>query len=268
MDTRSLTISQLQKTTPSAFAINPAERVSGRYGFIPTVRVMEAMQDSGFIPVDASQTRSRVETNKGHTKHMVRFRMPGCEGTKTIGGLVPEIILVNSHDGTTAYQLRAGLFRLVCSNGLIVGNDMFCKRVKHHGNAIEKVVEGAKEIIEIFPKAVEVAGKWQTMRLTDPQRSAYAESALQLKWEENEDLIVSPTELLKAKRWEDRENNLWTTFNVLQENLIRGGVRYRKKDVLGEFKKGTTRAVNSISENVRLNTALWTLTEKMAELLI
>jgi len=249
---------QLMKAAPSVFATGGSEHVSSRYGFIPTIEVVRGLRTSGFHPVMAAQSRTRIEGRESFVKHVMRFRH---ETAVEKGGVLPEIVLVNSHDGTTSYQLRAGIYRLVCSNGMIVGDEMFCRRVKHQGDVVERVVEAANDLIEIVPISVEKAKQWQGIELNREMQVAYAQTAMALKWD-GEEFPITPNQVLDPRRSADQKNDLWTTFNVVQENVIRGGVRYRTE----AGSRMRTRPVNSVGENVRLNTALWTLTEKMAEL--
>lgn len=254
---------QLNKLAPSIFSTGGSEHVSARYGFIPTINVVKGLSEAGFHPVMAMQSRSRIEGRENFVKHVMRFRH---ENSAEKAGVLPEIVLVNSHDGSTSYQLRAGIYRLVCSNGMIVGDEVFCRRIKHQGEVVDRVVEAANDLIEIAPLSVQKAIEWKEIELPQEAKVYFAESAAMLKWnpeekEEKEFARISQA-LLSPKRYEDTKNDLWTTFNIVQENIIRGGVRYRTEN----GSRQRTRPVNSVGENVRLNTALWTLTEKMAQL--
>ncbi len=250
---------QLLKNAPSIFATGGSTQTSDRYGFIPTIEVIKGLEKSGFHPVMANQSRCRIEDKKGFVKHIVRFRH---ETAEEIGGVLPEIVLVNSHDGSTSYQLRAGIYRLVCMNGMIVGDEVFCRRVKHQGDVVQRVVESANDLIEIVPISVSKAMDWQSIELKHEHKEIFSETAAMLKWDEDKQ-IINPKRLLEPRRSADTKSDLWTTFNVIQENIIRGGIRYRNEDGI----RNRTREVGSVGENVRLNTALWTLTEKMAELI-
>lgn len=257
---------QLQKYVPSIFATGGASNVSQKYGFIPTIEVVRGLRTAGFHPVKASQVKNRTEERRDFGKHLIRFRHESNLAATKGDGLFSEIVLVNSHDGSTSYQLRAGVYRLVCSNGLIVGDDCFSRRIKHHGNVVEKVVEAANDLIEISPISVTKAKEWSEIPLQLEHKIAFAEAAATLKWNPQE-IDEKPFSqiskgLLTPKRYDDHKNDLWTTFNVIQENMIQGGVRYRTD----AGSRQRTREVGSVSENVRLNTSLWMLTEKMAEL--
>ena len=249
---------QLQKRAPSIFATGGSQKTSERYGFIPTIEVVRGLRKNGFVPVMAGQSNSRLEHKKHFCKHIMRFRHESALMNKD---LTPEIVLVNSHDRSTSYQLRAGIYRTVCANGMIVGDEVFCRRIKHSGYVIDRVVEAANDLIEIVPMSVRKAEDWKEIILLPEHKEAFSEAAATLKWQED-NLPVDPRKLLVPKRIQDEKDDLWTTFNVVQENIIRGGIRYRNEN----GQRNRTREVQSVGENVRLNTALWMLTEKMAEL--
>ena len=251
---------QLMETVPSIFTRTAHERVSERYSLISTWDCVQGLAQAGFYPVKAVETRKR--DNKQFARHMLRFRR---QDSQMENGNFAEVVLINSHDGLSSYQMKAGIYRQICSNGLVVGNDYLNHKIKHAGNVIEKVVGAANDIIEVIPEVIDRANQWQSIQLTNKQKEIFAESAMLLKWDKEtiQDSSLTPDKLLAPKRFQDRDNNLWTTFNVIQENMIKGGLIYYNSK---ENTRSTTRAVNSITESTKLNEALWNLTEKMAEL--
>ncbi len=251
---------QLLKKCPSIFATMPAEHTSSRYGFVPTIDVVRGLEKAGFRPVMAAQSKTRLAGKRDHTRHIMRFRHFDTANQRDV---IPEIVMVNSHDGSSSYQLRSGIYRMVCTNGLIVGDEYFCRSVKHTGQAVEKVVEAATDLLEIVPISVRKAEEWKGIELKPEHKRVFAGAAKELRFEGEMVNIVKTEHVLAPRRWDDKKDDLWTTFNTLQENIIRGGVSYRTPEGM----RNRTREVGSITENVRLNTALWTLTEKMAELL-
>lgn len=126
---------KLRKFAPSIFADCRADWTSDRYEFISTSECLDGLKEAGFLPVMASQSRTRLADKIGYTKHMIRLRHRSLQ---EVGGMVPEIVLTNAHDGNSSYQLRAGIYRFVCSNGLIIGNDLFCRRVRYQGDVMQK----------------------------------------------------------------------------------------------------------------------------------
>ena len=253
---------RIAQFAPSVFAAEAHASRSDRYAYISTAQVLEGLRNEGFEPMAVGQTRCRDASKREFTKHLLRFRhRDSLQGGLVVGQEVPELVLVNSHDGASAYNLMGGIYRLVCSNGMIVGNTSSEVKVRHSGNVVGNVIEGSFEVIDSIKKVIPVIDDWKKLDLTYEQRKAYAEAALGLRWDA-EQAPISATSLLNTRRHEDRKDDLFTTFNKVQENLIRGGLR-------GEGSTGrrmTTRAVASVTENVKLNKALWQLTAKMAEL--
>lgn len=126
---RPLTIEELFRTVPSVFSEDKHGSRSERYTYIPTITLLDSLQKEGFYPFFACQTRVRDVSRREYTKHMLRLR----RHDQITGSQVPEIILLNSHDGTSSYQMLPGLFRQVCANGLIYGDVLGEVRVPHKG---------------------------------------------------------------------------------------------------------------------------------------
>ena len=255
-----LTQDQIAQKAPSVFTRGSYELTSDRYAPISTFDVLKGLYDLGFGVTHAMESTTRKENRVGYNKHLLRLRQNNQE---MINGLYPELVLINAHDGSSSYQLRAGIYRMVCSNGMVLGDEMLCQRVRHQGDVVSRVVEAGSDIIEVFPTAIEKAKEWSEIELAPEQITAYAESAKMLKWEKDGQIEVPNSSLLRRRRYEDQKQDLWTTFNILQENLIKGGVRTRNRET---GQRNTTREVKSPHENNRLNTALWTLTDHMASL--
>ncbi len=251
---------QIARYAPSVFAEQAHESRSDRYSYISTARVLDGLRNEGFLPMAVGQTRVRDTSKREFTKHLLRFRHQDSVSA-VVGQEVPELVLVNSHDGASAYQLMGGIYRVVCSNGMIIGNTMSEVKVRHSGDVVGNVIEGSFEVIDGIKKVVPVIDDWKRLELSFEQRKAYAEAALGLRWDEDA-APIGAAALISPRRFEDRKNDLWTTFNIAQENLIRGGIRGSNAN----GRRMRTRAVAGVSENVKLNKALWSLTEKMAEL--
>lgn len=264
-----MTLQELQAAAPSAFAIEPHESRSARYTYIPTAEIIKGMADAGFLPFKASQSRTRDAERANYTKHMIRFRQMGSNHGQIVGDVFPEVVLVNSHDGTSAYKLMAGFFRLVCSNGLIVADSLMGSvTVMHKGNVIEDVIKGSLSIASQTDKALDVIGNWKTLQLTNGEQSAFADAARTLRFGDSEGKVDTPItaeQLLRPRRYDDAGNDLWHTMNRVQENVIKGGLHGVRRDN-GRRRAVSTRQVKGIDQDVKLNKALWQLAERMAEL--
>lgn len=260
-----LTNDQLMQRAPSIFATEPWERMSSRYAFIPTIQIVDRLRSEGFMPFSVAQSQTRVPGKQAYTRHMLRFRdmRNGNEpATRRLGEIYPELVLTNSHDGASTYNLDAGLFRLVCLNGMTVADGEISQiKVRHSGNA-DQIIDATFEVVEQFPRVLESVERFSQLRLSPPQQEAYAVAALELKYDEGEAPITAQ-QLLRPRRPADADGNLWNTFNTVQENLIKGGLRGRNTETA---RRVTTRSVKGITENNKLNKALWTLTEEMRKL--
>lgn len=273
-----LTIEQLQSKAPSIFATEAHGSRSSRYTYLPTINVIEGLRAEGFLPFDAKQSKSRDEGKLAYTKHMIRFRKVEDAGKswRQAEGLpaIPEVVLVNSHDGSSSYQMFGGLFRALCFNGLIVSDGTIeTIKVGHKGNIIPNVIEGAYRVLEQTGLALNAQREWAQLQLTGPETVILAEAAHELRFERDPETKlpktpIQPTQLLHAHREGDRANDLWTTFNVIQENCIKGGLSARAPRQPGQWRGRlvSTREVNGIDQDVKLNKALWSLAEKMAAL--
>ena len=255
-----LTDEQIMRVAPSVFADQPHESRGDRYAYIPTSRVVQGLRNEGFVPMAVGQSRTRIPGKRDFTKHMLRFRHAGGS-VINVGDSVSELVLVNSHDGASAYSLTGGIYRLVCSNGMVVGDDTCEVKVRHSGNVLENVIEGSFRVIEDLKLIEPVIGDWKAIQLAPREAVAYAEAAMDLRWDRGT-APIRADQLLDVRRYEDNKHDLWTTFNKVQENVIRGGLRGRG----ATGRRTSTREVNSVTENIRLNKSLWSLTQRMAEL--
>ena len=162
-----LTDDQIRAVDPSIFADAPHESSSHRYSYIPTVAVLDELRKEGFQPFMVTQTRVRNEDQRDLTKHMIRLRHAGqinhC-------GEANKIILLNSRDGTSSYQLLAGMFRFVCSNGLVCGDTVADVRVHHKGGVTAQVVEGAYRVLSGFDNTRESRELMQEITWTMARR--------------------------------------------------------------------------------------------------
>ncbi|MCC6206565.1 MAG: DUF945 domain-containing protein [Gammaproteobacteria bacterium] len=260
---RALSLDEVQRAAPSIFAETPHAKLSGRYTLIPTGKVLEALHHEGFVPTRVMQTRIRNESGIGTAKHLVRLRhRDQLDRPATVDAIVPEVVLVNSHDGSSSYQLHAGLYRFVCSNGMVVADGCIGSlSIRHAGNVVDEVIEGVYEIVKETPRLIERVADYRATSVSDREARVLAGAALDLKYEPDK-APIGPDQLIVPRRAEDHGTDLWSRMNVVQENLLRGGLRGQSAN----GRRLRTRAVASVSDDVRLNKALWRLTEEFARL--
>ena len=251
---------QMRSAAPSVFAEGKHASRSERYTYIPTIDVLRGLRKEGFEPFMVAQGQSRVEGKAEFTKHMIRMRHAGHVSTRPEAN---EIILINSHDGASSYQMLAGMFRFVCCNGLVVGKVVEDIRIPHKGNIQGEVIEGAFRVLEEFETVDASTEGMKALTLKPEEEGAFATAALALRFgERTEDQPPPPItaeQLIEARRPEDLGHSLWTTFQRVQENVMRGGQPGRS----AQGRRLHTRPVGSIDRGVSLNRALWVLAEEM-----
>lgn len=265
--TMPLSNDQLRSLAPSIFAERPWSEMSAKYAFIPTITVVEKLRAEGFLPFAAMQSRARIEGKGEFTKHMIRFRdsRPGAPMIRTAAGdlAVPEVLIINGHDGTSAYHCMSGIFRFICENGLVLCDSESSQVSVRHSGKVDGVIEATYSLVEQFPVLMSSVERFSAVTLETERRLAFGEAALQLKYDDA--APISPDQIITPRRQEDAAPTLWNTLNTVQENLIDGGTKY-SKTTNGKTRRMKTRSVAGIAENTRLNKALWTLANKMHEL--
>ena len=224
---RSLSLEALRERAPAVFAESAHERLSPKYTFIPTERVLSGLMQAGFVPVDARQTQhAGLESATCAARVRLRRRFE----TVQLRDSVPEIVFLNSHDGTSAYQLRLGIFRVVCTNGLIVSRGAFpAYCVAHRGNVVDDVVAGALEMSERFERLAAQVERMEQRYLLKDEQLGFAERALALRFPDPAEAGMQPSQLLTCRRVEDAGDNLWSILNRCQEELLRGGLSRRPR---------------------------------------
>ncbi|ECI3628907.1 DUF945 domain-containing protein, partial [Salmonella enterica subsp. diarizonae] len=177
---RPLTREELMQYTPSVFGEDKHASRSDRYSYIPTITLLENLRREGFEPFFACQSRVRDPGKREHTRHLLRLRRTG----QITGQQVPEIIILNSHDGSSSYQLLPGYFRQVCTNSLVCGQSLGEIRVPHRGDIVGKVIEGAYDVLGVFDRVEEKREAMQSLLLPPPAQQALAKAALTYRFGE------------------------------------------------------------------------------------
>lgn len=266
---RALTEDEMRKLAPSIFATTAHESRSERFCPIPTIDVLRALTREGFEPVGVKQAVARIEGRAPFTKHLIRLRRMDNQAAHRVGDTVCEMLLKNANDGTSAYELLAGLFRIACLNSVVAQTGTIDTiRVRHSGNVVDNVIEGTFRVLGEAQKALAAPQDWSKITLDTGERTAFAEAAHVMRFADADGTVTTPIEpvaLLAPRRTEDTKPDLWTVFNVVQENTIKGGLHGIAVNN-GRRRRVTTRAINGIDADVRLNKGLWLLAARMAEL--
>lgn len=256
-----LSIHQLSRTIPSLYTTEGHGRTSQRYQPISTAMIVEKLISEGFLPTHAAQTNSRKQDAKLFSKHLIRFRHQDFNYTNS--DIAPEIVLINSHDGLSSYRLFTGLVRFACLNGMISGTSYGDVKVRHQGDILNNVIEGSYEIVNNFGKMLHSVEHMKSIQVTDEKKHELATKAHALRFDSDAPSVFEPGKLLRPRRNADTNNDLFTVFNVLQENIIRGGINGYRRNERGYWRPTRSREVKSIDQTIRLNRELWSTTEKL-----
>ena len=228
--TGSIEPERLRQIAPSVFAEGAHGSRSAAYKYIPTSEILAGLAREGFRPYAVMQGGSREEEKRGFTKHLLRLRHDSQP--LQVGGTHNEIVLLNSHDGTSSYRLMAGVFRLICGNGMVVAQNLIDDiRIPHKGNIEGQVIEGCISILDRLPEVSESVNEMAALRLTPGEQQAFARAALVAKYDDaDKPAPVTADQVLTLRRHEDAAPTMWNTLNAVQENLIRGGLRYNQRN--------------------------------------
>ena len=237
--------------------VQALDGVSEKYSFIPTTKALEVFSDLRWYPVCASEKQCRKQSHVGYQKHLIILENPSLPVIESFGGLSLRILLINSHNRGSAFQLMLGLFRSACANGLIVSDGTFeTMSIRHIGFTQDKVYQAIQAMQETAPKLIDQVSSWSAITLNNQEKLAYAKTACEIRFEKESQYPDMAT-LLTPRRKEDNDPTLWNTFNTIQEKLT-GGLHTRRGNGV--------RKIKGIDSNVKFNKALWSLTERMQEL--
>ena len=263
-----LTTERIQQLAPAAFSTTKSDKLTDRYVSLNTSDIIPVMQDYGYAPVQAAQKRSRT-LNPAHSAHMLAFAKTWDIDFGT-GDIRPEIILYNSHDGSGSVKLFAGCFRFICSNGIVAG-DGFQSRI-YHSKALNGFEEMLRSTVATLPTMMERLEKLRSVTLDPHQSVMMAKRGVETRWdlleEQTNGVYATPqtvADVLHVSRYEDNYMDAFTVFNRIQEGVIRGNAFVKSlsdKHPEGVMRKA--RPVNSVKENIRINSELWNIAEDIA----
>ena len=265
-----LNIEQVRRLAPAAFSISPDSSLSGSYAHVTTASVLDALQQDGWQITSARQSRSRSLEATAHAKHQISLWHPElpehAEGT-------PQMHVGNSGNGTSALRQLGGFLVAACLNQLYSGIKVVGGVYNHRGHGLEdRVVAGARDLRRNFDKVISRVDLWRAIELSPEQQIEFARAAVTARWATNGPVsvdLVGRNSVLEARRAADMKDDLWTTFNRVQESMVRGGfnARFRVVDENGNeggITNRRVRRVTGIAATERINTELWELAEQVA----
>ena len=257
-----LTKNEIRSKASSIFTTNAASTVSEKYTHIPTEKVIDDMALLGWNVIDAKQVKTRGVG--GYQKHLVVFRNNDIQITGENNDVVyPQILLTNSHDGKNSFTFTAGLFRMICENGLVVSTQTFENmRIRHMGYSFEELQQTIKQMLERLPLTVEAMNHLTQIELGQEQALEFAQKALQVRFkDEAENIQIDLEEMLRPTRKEDETPSLWNVYNTIQEKLINGGFTYLNVE---NNKVRKARKIKNFQQDMKINSELFELAMEYA----
>jgi len=255
-----LTNQQLKQQAPALFTEEPHYDVSDKYHFIPTIDVINEIKANNWYPVSVSEANVRDEDKEGYQQHLVKFRH--FDDLLHPQENAVELLLFNSHDRSKSFSISAGIYRFVCANGLVIADSVFeSYKIKHLGERENDVARAVTSITAIKPKLMQKIEMLESIELTQLEQESFARSSLSLRFDKH--LQVDYKDILVPHRDEDTKDDLYTTLNVIQENLLRGNIS-GVNNITG--RKFTSKEIKSISKDVEVNQGLWDIAERIASI--
>ena len=254
--------------------------LSKHYSFVPTMNVVNDLRALGYEVVDAKQVKARKKSTNGYQKHMITFEHPKykldqVKEVEIADGETetqvqkpteyPQILLTNSHDGGNAFTLSAGIFRLVCSNGLVIKTEDYgSARLVHKGYSFEAVQKLVKEFEETVGEVLNKITAMKKVELTKEQQIEFAKKAALLRFtaksynEDNIADVVSIDDLLNVERKEDAGNGLYEVFNRVQESIVQGKYLYAASGKVNDADTKTRKArpIKNFKQSIDVNKKL------------
>lgn len=257
---------ELKALVPTAFMQAPSRQLSDKYVHIPTSKVIEDLARLGWEPVKASQRKARKGKASQFSKHMITFQNPTIQiKSKDGDDAFPQIIVTNSHDGLSSFKFMMGIYRMVCSNGLVIADQEFSNfKIRHMGYSFEELEKTITQAVEDLPSRVKVLNDMRERILNKEEQHKLALDAMLIragitpgseqasKFNYDEETLE---EILEPRRKEDEGDNLWKTFNRIQEAVTQGGFHAALKGA----KVRKVRKIKSFEKDLKINQELFKL---------
>lgn len=249
---------EILASVPAVAAPVAAPSRSERYKHVNTQDVVNALREVGFVVDRAHFTKTRKNGSKDplFAKHQVILRSTELG---EYDGITPEFLVTNSHDGTSSLQLMQGAYRFICGNGLILGTTFAKENIRHSGKAAQEAIDRAVRMSRGTAKWLKQVEEWKRIDMTAGQRHEFARLASVLRYGDANRFNVD--DILAPRRAEDDRGDLWTVFNRVQENTMKGGM----SGLATTGRRATARPLTEIAKASAFNADLWNLAEEFAE---
>lgn len=262
-----INLDQVRSLAPAAFSTTPSSLLTASYSHVTTANVLDALLQDGWAVTDARQPRTRRGGSIEHKRHEIGLTHPDLP---VHADGAPVLRLANSSDGACAFRLIGGFLRFACTNQLYAGVKVVGGVFYHRGDSLEdRIVAGAREARKNFDRVITAVDLWRQIELSPEQQLAFGRRAIEARWPTQAPVFVNLPAMMQARRAADQRADLWATFNIAQEAVVRGGFRatFRQLDEEGNplgLAERNVRKITGISASERINTRLWELADAVA----
>ncbi len=260
-----LTSTELPYVLPQHLNREVFEKRTEKYSLFESDTIIDNLQRMDFVVRDAITQKSHTKVGEAQDKasgqSMSRHLYRLCRREDFGKPELPELVVVNSHNGACALQVYTGYFRLICENGMIAGGKE-ALRIRHMGHTMEEVLAQIRGVAENFQTAYAKVDAFKCKILSEGEIRDFARKANEIRTELKLRAIGDPMELLVPRRSEDAGSDLWSVFNRVQENLMKGGLNLAW--TADDKRHRASRPIRNIVQNVDANRKLWAMAEEFA----
>lgn len=245
---------EMHQRAPALFATQAHPKMSSRYSFTNTYDILLHIHNKGF------KVSSVQGGEKTYSKVMVRMRHSGYD----IRDDAPEIVVLDSHDGSRRLKLMLGIIRFICMNGCVAGDMLYAKSFIHLApDLMQQIMLELDDIQEPINRLQSRVNRMKSYETTIGERLALADAAIKVRFEGERSASFYTDmrkNILHTRRVADESNDMYTVMNVVQENVLRGGMMYETHNSIRRVAP-----INAVDRNVTINQALWREAERLIE---
>jgi len=256
---------EIKALAPQIYTESPIDSVSAKYSFLPTFQIIEDMEKLGWFVSDAKAMTSKNPVQLTYGKHLVKFYNPEIAILDENGEVeaYPEVLIINNHRGWGRLRFEIGVFRLICSNGLVIKDkDLGSFNLRHFGYSFGELQQLVNNAVGALPVVVGRINAFTEKVMTEDEIKNFVTKAAAIRF--GEDAAMTEEELVlmvESTRKEDEGNTLWKVFNRVQEHLTHGGFVVKNK--AGKQRK--VRKITNMLADVELNQNLWEMATQFTD---
>jgi hypothetical protein len=243
----------MARTVPALFATTAHPKMSERYSFTNTYDIVVMLHNRGY------RITSIQGGERKYNKVLVRMRPDGM-GNKEYA---PELVLLDSHDGSSRLKMFLGFIRFVCMNGCIAGDMLYARTYMHLApDLMQQVQLDIEDVGESITKLNDNILSMSKYRTTGAEQIVLADAATTERFGDRNPTFIQDMrdKMLHRRRSDDKRDDMYTVMNVIQENAMRGGMLYRTSQTIRRM-----RDIRNVDRTVNINHTLWNTANELMQ---